>query len=228
MRLRWSRGLLPFVLALVAGACWLVKRKEKKRKEKKRKVRYEFRIVICCLPPLSLLQLCQTKMRDYTPTVNERNLVHATSAYLELLAAAVAYVGHVGHVEEPEQGFFAWLLSPSQKEELFALRKYMAYVQTGLPGICRGALEWADVFMPTLRTALATASALHQREGDRVTVVDSFLTLPSVLGPAHVAEWEHADPTWTHVVVKTGYLLSETTLWRVCIFVNGKQIIHSI
>ena len=174
-------------------------------------------------------------MRDYTPTVNERNLVHATSAYLELLAAAVAYVGHVGHVGEPEQvqvcSFFAWLKSPPQKEELFVLRKYMEYVQTGLPGICRGALEWADVFMPTLRTALATATALHQREGDRVTVVDSFLTLPSVLGPAHVAEWEHADPTWTHVVVKTGYLLSETTLWRACIFVNGKQIkqiIHSI
>jgi hypothetical protein len=175
------------------------------------------------------------KMRDYTPTVNERNLVHATSAYLELLAAAVAYVGHVGHVghvEEPGQvqvcSFFAWLLSPSQKKELFALRKYMEHVQTGLPGLCRGALEWADVFMPTLRTALATATALHQRCNK--TVVDSFLTLPNKLGPAHVAEWEHADPTWTHVVVKTGYLLSETetTLWRVCIFVNGKQIIHSI
>ena len=170
-------------------------------------------------------------MRDYTPTVNERNLVHATSAYLELLAAAVAHVGHVEAEQVQVCSFFAWLLSPSQKKELFALRKYMEYVQTGLPGLCRGALEWADVFMPTLRTALATATALHQRGGDRAmqtTVFDSFLTLPNELGPAHVAEWEHADPTWTHVVVKTGYLLSETTLWRVCIFVNGKQIIHSI
>jgi hypothetical protein len=167
-------------------------------------------------------------MRDYTPTVYERNLVHATSAYLELLAAAVAYVTAAVSLEESEQvhTFLAWLWDPSNQKELFTLRKYIEYVQTGLPGICRSALEWADVLMPTLRTVLATATALRlkkKREGETATVFDSFLTTPNPLGPAHVAEWEHADPTWTHVVVKTGYL-SENSFWSVCIFFNRKLI----
>ena len=168
-------------------------------------------------------------MRDYTPTFIERNLVHATCAYLELLAVAVAYVA-AGHVspEEPElvRTFLASLRDPSKQADLFTLRKYVQYAQAGLPGLCSSALEWAGVLTPTLWTALTTATALHrksEREGETATVFDSFLTLPNPLGPAHATEWKHADPTWTHVVVKTGYL-SEDSLWKVSIFVDGKLI----